>query len=223
MNLDNLEKIDQYRYFFAALLTVIIFVSGIAASNVMDELRQDSLETADREDLIELESLQLQMKYLEEETESCSTMEKGLTNIVEDYNENLGRVQGFKDSSILKKDEYSQLKREYVLSGLRYWMTAEDLQDRCNQSYTTALFFTSNVGDENCDECQRVGNTLTDLKQAYGDDFLVFSAPTEMDEGMIELLKNRYNVSERPAVVVNGEKVLKEDITRRKIETELTG
>jgi hypothetical protein len=201
-----MREVKKYRYFFAAILTIVIFVMGILFSNFVDQTRYDSLRTEVNRNNVELESQQLQLNYLRSESvQSCSALEAGLQEIVSGYNKRLGNLQSYRENSFFNKKEFETMKKSYILSGIRYWVFAQEIRQKCDYQADTVLFFTSQIGSANgCEECGKMGEQLSMLKKKYGDNLLIFTIPLEMEDGMVEMLEGQYNVTDVPAVVVNG-------------------
>lgn len=214
-----MREISKYRYFLAALFTLIIFVTGALTSNLLDDYRSSKLQAELQEDLTEVESNQLQLDYLRSHDLSCDTLDTGLTSIVKSYNDRLGRIQEFRDRSLIKSERFSNLRRRYIISGIRYWIFAQELKERCSFSPNTALFFTKSLENQSCEACARQGRQLSLLKKEYDSEFLVFPVPLTVDDGMVEILRDRYNVTDVPATVVNGETALRGYRSREEVET----
>lgn len=218
----EMRDIKKYRYMFAALLTVLVFGLGMLFSNFMDTQRSDRLQSEMNEDIIQLQSQNLQLTYLKSnQVKSCSAMEEGLTNMIKDYNERLNKVQEYQKNSIANSARFGQIKRQYIISGLRYWMFVGELKEECSYNPNTVLFFTESLEASNCEDCKRQGQQLELLKQKYREDLLIFSVPTSMDDGMVNVLEQQYNVSSPPAVVVNRDTVLQGYNSRFTIEEDL--
>lgn len=205
-DLDEMRDIKKFRYFFAAVLTLLIFTMGVMFSNMMDDTRYSALQDEIQEDNIALESRQLQLSYLQSDNiESCRGLEAGLEDIVRNYNERLDNLQTYEERSFFRSDDFESIKNLYVLSGLRYWMFAERLKDQCEDyNVDTVLYFTTQIGDaEDCDACGYTGEQLSFLKHQYGEDLLVFTVPTQFDDGFVEMLQSQYDVTEIPTVIAN--------------------
>lgn len=221
-----MREVRKYRYLFAAVLTIVIFVMGILFSNFMDGARYSSLKTEIQDNNVQLESRQLQLNYLQSDNvESCRALEAGLKDIVSGYNKRLGNIQGYSERSFFNAEEFETMKHSYILSGLRYWMFAQELRQKCDYSDNTVLFFTSQIGDaSDCEECGKMGEQLSLLKRKYGDSLLVFNIPTDMEDGMVDMLEGQYNVTEVPTIIVNGNqsKRIEGLKSRREVEKYLT-
>jgi len=197
-----MRDIKTSRYVLAAVLTAVIFTLGILFSNFIDDVRSDSLRTELQDDVLAIESRQMQLSLLESDhIQSCDVLETGLTNIIGNYNQNLDRVLNYKENSFFNEKDFETIRRRYILSGVRYWMFAQELRDKCDYTTNTFLFFSQ---DEDCKNCSRTGTQLTLLKKKYQDLVLTFLVPTNIEDGTVKILKDKYNVTSVPTVVING-------------------
>lgn len=212
-----MSEIKKYRYVAAIVLTLLVFSLGVLTSNLADDKRQSGLQNQLQDDTTDIQSKQLLMRYLEGE-ESCEIRQEGLTQIIEGYNSRLERVQSYEKQSFFQEDQFRSIRRSYVLSGIEYWMFAEETDEEC-QSYNTntVLFFTS----ENCESCDQQGETLSDIKRIYGEEVLIFSVYSDLDDSMINLLEEQYNISDTPALVINENVTLREVQPRQNITQHL--
>lgn len=217
-----MRDINKYRYLVAGVLTVVVFVLGVLFSTVADEERAGILEDELKDSLVELESRNLQLNYLKSsDVQSCRVLKEGLQNMVADYNERLQKVQSYQESSLLREEKFETVNRRYILSGIRYWMFAEDLREKCSYDADNILFFTRGIGSGSCDGCQKQGEQLSLLKKKYDKQVLIFSIPLDTEDGMIEVLEKQYNVTESPALVLNGNKTLDNYTSMSEISREL--
>ena len=200
-----MRDVKKYRYIFAAVITIVIFALGMLFSNFVDDQRYSSLRNEIQEDNVELESWQLQLSYLRsEDVESCRALQSGLQDVVSNYNSRLDDIQNYEENSFFRKDDFESMKNLYVLSGLRYWMFAEELKDNCEYDANTVLYFTTQIGEaKDCESCGYTGEQLSILKQKYGEQLLIFTVPTEFDDGFVDMLETRHNVTEIPSVIIN--------------------
>lgn len=200
-----MREIKKYRYVFAAVLTILIFTLGVLFSNLMDGARYSSLQKEIQQDNIEIESRQLQLSYLRSDNfETCRGLEAGLQDVVDSYNNRLDNIENYEETSFFRSDDFESMKKLYILSGLRYWMFADELKKQCDYDVDTILYFTTQIGAaDNCEACGYTGEQLSLLKQQYGEDLLVFTVPTEFENSFVDILQSQYNVTEIPTVIVN--------------------
>lgn len=205
--IEEMREVRKYRYIFAAVLTLVIFSLGMMFSNLVDDQRYSALQSEIQQDNVALESRQLQLNYLQSDNvESCEALESGLQEIVANYNNRLDNIQNYEENSFFRSNDFESMKELYVVSGLRYWMFAEELKRECDDyNADTVLYFTTEIGDaEDCDACGYTGEQLSFLKREYGDQLLVFTIPTNMDDGFVRMLEAQYEISEMPTIIANN-------------------
>lgn len=211
------EEIKKHRYFFAAVFTLGVFFMGLLFSNLVDDHRSAALQEDLRDDIIGLESQQLQINYLDRQ-EDCSVLKTGLTETTKDYNDNLERVQSYEDGSLLKSGRFHDIRHQFVLSGIRYWLFAQEVRQRCpDYDPHTLLYF----GTDDCPGCNAVRNHLERVKDQYGAQTLIYHIHTDIDDGMVRILKNRFGIETIPSVVVNEETVLEGSVSKQRIVDEI--
>ncbi|MEF8847454.1 MAG: thioredoxin family protein [Candidatus Paceibacterota bacterium] len=218
-----MREIQKYRYVLAAILTITVFVMGMLFSNLMDDRRYQSLQNEVQENNVEMESRQIQLSYLKSaDVDSCSALEAGLIDIIRGYNDRLERVQQYQEDSFFKETQFENIKREYILSGVRYWMYAQELREKCDYRTNTVLFFTEDLfGNPDCEQCSMIGSELSLLKRKYGEELLVFTMPMNIEDGAVKMLEQQYNVTSTPTLIINGEKHIGSFNSSREIESRL--
>jgi len=197
------REIKKYRYVFAAIFTVMIFFTGILFANLMDDYRADVLTQELEDDLAELESRQVQMSYLEDGNHTCNAMQAGLSSTVSSYNDRLERMENYRDSTIFRGDQFENIRRQYMLSGVQYWQFAEEVKQECDYYNPDLILY---FGEHNCEDCKQQRTELDRMKNIYGEEVLIFSVFTDIDDGMVEILKSEYDVEDTPTVIINNEK-----------------
>lgn len=213
------REIKKYRYLFAAIFTVLIFSTGILFSNLMDDYRSSALEQEVRQDVTDLESQQLQLNYLERQ-EDCQVLQAGLNEIMRGYNDRLDRVEDFEENSLFKSDRFEDIRHQYVLAGVRYWIFAQELREKCdNYSPNTILYFKTET--EPCPGCETTGDSLSRIKSVYGPEVLTFVVHTDLEDSMVRIIEEEHQVEQVPTLIVNEETKLEGELTREDIEREL--
>jgi hypothetical protein len=218
----RIREVAKYRYLFAAVLTLVVFMFGMLFSNFMDTQRSASLQNEVNNNMVNIESQQLQLSYLQSgDVRSCEAMQAGVESIVRDYNSRLNQVQQYQDRTFFQEQRFETIRKRYVISGIRYWLFVNELKENCDMNANTVLFFTKNLENEECDGCEYVGRQLELLKNQYGESVLIFSVPMDMDDGMVDVLEQQYNISEAPAVVINQNNTLRGSYSKTELEREI--
>lgn len=195
-------RITNRKIFVSALfLTVVIFVMGLLLGLVIEGKRVEFIEQADREQKINLESLQLQLLYLSsiEGRESCPAFTTALSDHIKETENTRERLEKYLTEDMAHESGFSLLKREYIISQLNYWVLARKTRDICESDFVSVLYFYS----KKCPDCENQGFILDYLKKLFGDRLLIFALDKEFaDENMIKVIAASYNVSWVPTIVI---------------------
>ena len=197
------RKLSWKKYVLALVLTCLIFLIGVLVGNTLTIERTTYLEDVAYKQKLDYESLQLQSLYLDLKATnaSCSTFNHILETSLNDVANAQARVDFYMMESKNKgKKSYTELKRDYILAQVRYWLLNEKIKENCEPEHVSVLYFYSN---EDCLECGAQGTILTYLKEKLKDKLLIFSLDADfIDEPMVNLLKQTYNITKIPSLVI---------------------
>ena len=195
-------RVTNRKIFVSALfLTVVIFVMGLLLGLVIEGKRVEYIEQADREQKVNLESLQLQLLYLSsiEGRESCPAFTTALSEHIKETENTRERLEKYLTEDMAHENGFSLLKREYVISQLNYWVLARRTQEICGSDFVSVLYFYS----KKCPDCENQGFILDYLKKLFGDRLLIFALDQEFSaENMIQVIAASYNVTQAPTIVI---------------------
>jgi len=194
------RKVSTKRFILAFILTSFVFLIGLLVGYTLTAERTDFLEDIAYKQKLDYESLQLQSLYLDisANNASCSIFNNILDTSLNDVANAQSKIDLYmKESS---KESYTELKREYLLAQIRYWLLNKRIKENCQNEQVSILYFYSN---ENCVECGAQGTILSYLKEKLKDKLLVFSLDADFNtEPMVNLLKKNYNIEKIPSIVI---------------------
>jgi len=201
------RKISKGKFGIALLITLVIFTIGVLIGLLIEEKRLDYVQSISNKQNIEYNSLQTQYLYV-----SLLADEKNCPTIINIFNKNLdelGRAQKrfeeYNVESSITRADFNNALREYLLAEIRYWLLAKKTKELCSVDTDTILYFY--IGKESCVDCDSQGYVLDYLKSVYKDNLLIFSFNMEnTNEPMVFVLKDTYNITKYPALVVNDMK-----------------
>jgi len=131
---------------------------------------------------------------------------------LQDVDKSLERLQ----PSIVKMERdlnvnsemYRMLKTRFISTRLKYWLLSEQLRSSCNPNTTTALFFYTTK--DKCDDCTTQGYILSHVQSKVGkENFYVSAVDVNEDLVLIKTITLAYNISDVPAVIIDGSTVKK--------------
>lgn len=193
-------------YAAAFAITTVVFILGILLGIVIEERRLMHVERKYAQDRINYESLQLQYLYLATlaEGEGCEAFSATLNNYLKKLEETRIRLEGYSKEGDVFPGDFTKLQRRYIIAELNYWLLAKKTGETCDADTVSILFFYS----PECSECENQGYVLDYLKRVFGDRLLIFSLDEAFEEEpMISIVKDAFNVTMTPTVVVGDQKL----------------
>lgn len=210
------RKVSKSKYIMSFVFTVLIFSLGLTLGIIIDNARLNSINLASKEQEVNYKSIQFQYTYLnflKEEKDSCLVIHGTLDNAISDLGKSLDKFIQYNKNTQINSREYHLDGRSYLLDNLKYWLLANEAKKKCDLDVVSILYFFS----EDCSSCPDQGVILTYFKKKFGDKLLVFplNIGLESDEGILRIVKNQFNITTIPAVVVENKKyegVINKDI-----------
>jgi len=200
-----MRSLRRGRYFIAFFLTAAVFVIGILLGFLISDLRSSSVSDLSRVQRLDFESLQLQYLYISSfvQQKNCGAAMTALDKNLNDLEMTRYKLEAYISTPIKGNDkELNILKREYLLAEVRYWLFLKQTEDVCKKDAVPLLYFYSGV---DCGNCPAQGTILTFLKDKFKEKLLVFAVDSDFDEPVMALLKNSYNITSTPTIVVKDE------------------
>ena len=197
------EKVNWRVYITAGVITLIIFSLGVGIGYLISNSKYDIMK-------YDLESLQLRQRDIELEillinsigTKSCDTLNYEIRKTATESTE-LGQKVTYYDNEIIKDPQFYAMKRQYIINLIQLWSYWEMFKKNCNSSVNTVLYFYS---IKNCSDCQAQGFVLSFLKEKNPDKIMIFALDKDEDLYSLNLIKNIYNVTDAPTLIINNEK-----------------
>lgn len=202
-----MREISKRRHLIVFTLTFLIFTIGLMLGLLVTKEREEALENINKIENLKYDSLQLQHLYMTSlaEEKDCVGMLSSLEENVKELEGARERIENYIKDSKTNKNSYIEIKREYTLAQLRYWLFVRKYRDICDGDFVSILYFYSN--SDECTECRTQGIILTYLKSLLKDRILTFSFDADFeDEPMIKTLKKVYNITEVPIVIIENTK-----------------
>ncbi|MFH1071938.1 MAG: hypothetical protein V1743_00750 [Nanoarchaeota archaeon] len=193
------------RYVAAFFITLLIFILGNLVGIVIESKRVNVIEQKSQLQRLDYESLQVQYLYMNQliQERDCDAMSKAFESNVRSLEDARLKLETYEQDSLLYKQDFEVLRRNYVLAQIRYFLLAKQTKELCKKDIVSVLYFFSSK--EECPDCEEQAFVLTYFKKLLKDNILIFSFDGRMeDEPMILLLKERYNVTSYPTIVVEG-------------------
>ncbi len=109
-----------------------------------------------------------------------------------------------------------QEKKRYALLDLQFWLNSIELKKKCNADYATLIYFYSQ--NEKSVEQKIMDNLLWEFKQKCGPRTVYITLPADLDISTISTIKNNFNITKTPSLLINESVVLKNSVTMQELE-----
>jgi len=213
------RKASRNKYIIAVVFTITAFLLGFLVNSVIEGKRLDLSQQVLSEQKVELESLYVQFLY----TDLLATEENCSEALgVLDYNLNIlgetqRKLEEYNSEASLRKESFPLILRTYYLEEIKFWLLAQKIQRLCKDNFDHILVLNFFYGSKyECGDCESQNFILTNLKNEFKDDLLIFNFNVKFtDEPMVHILKEKYNITEYPTIIINNKKF--EGLTSEKI------
>lgn len=201
MTLNNKKK---FRTIFtnSLVITILVFAVGLLLSYGLDFLRIDEVVNTMNTHELDTESYLVEKEFVSTfGGDDCRLMTDRIGEIKLEMTEVGQDLSNYGGKTIFKKGEFDLLKRKYFLLQLNFLGIIEELNDKCGLNYVPILFFFELDNSKS----ERQGFILDDYAQAHRSDVIVVALDKDYeDEPLINLLKEKYNVTSAPTIIINN-------------------
>lgn len=203
-------------------LTVIILGIGVLIGLQLDDTRTGFINEQLEESNLRSETFLVTQDYLEDSSSNyCEVAESQIPQLAE-KNAQIGNdLQSFSGQSLSNGDRYDTLKERYYVNQLKLYNMLSGYKNKCGKENLDLIFY---FFDDSI-ESQRQGSVLTEYRKKVDNTTYVFSYNLETDQKseVLEILKADYNVSDGPAIVINGDNVFKRYVSLKELRQVLDG
>ena len=199
-------EVNKNIYFIAFLITVFLFATILIIDNTLSRSREDrvnSILTATSSDFVELQSFFLLVDIYKESI-SCDAFKVKLREMDKDLWDFGKKLDSYRVASeqFEKNPFYTQTKAVFNKNQMLYYLLLLKSKGACNTKPSIIVYFYKNSRE--CGLCDSQSFVLSDLKIKYGNDVSIFAFDSDIPSASITTLRDIYNASSYPCVVVNG-------------------
>jgi hypothetical protein len=189
---------DKKRYIYAAIIAAILFFLIIQASYFISYLQFERV--ASLQDPISYEIFGAKLEYSLFGKDVCA--EDTFKEISTDLGYQ-GQLIGQLEEKFGVNDERVIFRKKfYTLIQIEHFEFIKIINEECNQSINSILFFYSNEAAD-LDNSEEMGNLLAPIYQRNKDHLVLYSLDLNLDSDIMENLLKKYNVGEEPVVIIN--------------------
>lgn len=194
------RKLSTKRYFLAFFIGTGIFLLGFLFTYSVAYF--EFQRASNLQSLSSYEIFQNKLKYTLFNTNICSN--EGYIEISEDLRFQGGLIGDLEAKMGKDNSDVLFRKKYYTLVLLEHYELVKIINEKCNKSIHTILFFYSNE-DEDLKESEKMGNILGVLSQRYPNNLVIYSFDKNLDSDLIRLLKYRHEVTTPQLAIIDEE------------------
>ncbi len=200
-------EVDKRLFLIALLITVLILMSIIFVTKLLDTKREAIID--ERLDQLLSDYRDTQTIMLLSETYGEDFLCIGLKTKLEELDKSLwqagSKIEEYQEASstFVKNQDYIRQKRMFNENEIYYLSLFKNFQERCQWDAKIVFYFYRNAQD--CPDCDGQSFVLTDINQDIDKDIAIFSFDTDLGLQSVDVLMDYYgiNVTSLPCVVID--------------------
>lgn len=186
-------------YIIAGVVSLLIFLMGFLMGFSLLNIQLEELRMDMEKGELELRNIQLEIAFLntlKNET-FCSYMTDRL-GVLDKRNAELGNK--LVNPKGLTEKYFDMIKRRYTAFLIQGWLFSKELVERCNVSRIDVMYFYEKDSDI-CISQGYVLDYIVDLDK--GENIHIFTIDKDLDEPIVQMLVQNFNVIEAPILIIN--------------------
>jgi thiol-disulfide isomerase/thioredoxin len=179
---------------FLLIMFVLVFGAGFVIGYFSE--RTGMVYTQSEIDRLrnQVDNMQLQEMFITGEKVDCKLMYSTMGSLSYNLYDMVGRLK----STSPDTQQFYEMKRQADFLSLKAWIVAKNIREKCTSDILPILY----VYSENCPECQKQDTVLQSVKSKYPT-VLVYAIDYYLDEPVIKLVKDAYEIKSTPAIIIN--------------------
>ena len=194
---------SKRRYLYALIIGTLIFIIGFAITYSVAYIEYQRVISL--QDPISYQIFQDKIQYSLFGKNICS--ENSHAQISKDLSIQGSFIANMEDK--LGKNDKNVLfrKKFYSLIELEHFEFVKTINKECNKSINTILFFYSNEPSD-IKQAEKTGAILGALYNKNQNNLVIYSFDINLKSEIINLLKDKYNITQSPTIIINNHHVI---------------
>ena len=188
----------------AAIFTLIVFLLGVSLGYLLEGSRVKSIRDEYKRIEIEWADAKLLNSYYQTLNPFLcgASVKENLEFADRVYNEGL-KLERYERSNKLNNELLID-KQRYALLKVEFWLNSILIKDKCNVDYVNLVYFYKDKPkEEEKVEQETQSIILRELKEEHGSNLMLIPLPLDLNISMINIMKNAYNISKTPSLLIN--------------------
>lgn len=198
----------KHVFWQAFFLTVLFFSIGLVLGIYLEQGRADNLNIAFSNSEAYLYDSFALKTLLENSNASCSNLNDVVASFADRIYEKALELEQFDESNQLT-ESVKAIHRKYDALRILLWLDIISLKTKCPKINTVIYLYDYSTGDVDIKASQIVwGRILGDLKTKKGKEVILIPIAADQNLFSLDYLRQRYGVSQTPAVIINEKNVI---------------
>jgi len=210
----------------ALVVTIFVFVAGLVLGFYIELSNVDKSDSLIRSSEVDFLDQQIKFSILNSGINfNCENSKKDIFDFADQVYVDAVKFEEEDAQSKFTEEQRGILHKRYDLLRINLWIESLKLRENCNGSFHTILyFFDYSSPDVDIRSEQRIMSlVLLDLKYRYPNDILLLPIAANMDLDSIDMIKENYNVSRSPTLIIDESLVIDSLITADELEKKVFG
>ena len=210
----------------ALVVTIFVFVAGLVLGFHIELSNVDKSDSLIRSSEVDFLDQQIKFSILNSGINfNCENSKKDIFDFADQVYVDAVKFEEEDAQSKFTEEQRGILHKRYDLLRINLWIESLKLRENCNGSFHTILyFFDYSSPDVDIRSEQRIMSlVLLDLKYRYPNDILLLPIAANMDLDSIDMIKENYNVSRSPTLIIDESLVIDSLITADELEKKVFG
>lgn len=206
----------------AFVLAAIVFAIGFLLGSAFEENRLEDINEFYSKSEVSLMDVLALNSLTEVEDSSCGVLMASNIEFADKVYEEARLLERY-DASERLSDNFKLAHQRYDLLRTFLWINSMKIEEKCDGDFSSVVYLYEYESDDLTKKAtQNVwSKILFDLKQKRGNEIVLIPIAGDTDLSSLNALKERFNISELPVVIVNNEHVIRELSTVEELETYL--
>lgn len=197
------RKVDWEYLVIAFFVTVLIMTGIFFVGNGLSDHKVNSLRDDVKQIEVEQRSHSLGLQLAESvEGQKCEAMKRWIESSVPDIQDLRQKAAAYESSSKIENTDYKLVKKRYMNLVIQNLIEVRQMEEQCDEETVNIVYlYTKN----DCGRCNDQGTILTYYRRNYEDDIIVHPLDTDLEMKSVDFMKDFYNITEYPSLIVEGE------------------
>jgi len=210
----------KYPVFVQALaLTIVVLIVGLYAGMSLEGSKLDNMNDYYIQSEVTLMDILAFNNLIDTEDVGCETLVKVNLDFMNRAYEEASVLEEYEESGRLKEN-LDTFHKKYDVLRTFLWINVLKTKEVCEDTEIHTIVYLYNYEEEDLTKkaTQNVwSKVLLDVKEEKGDSLFLIPIARDSELGSLEALISEYDIGNYPAIIVNEEYVVTENVTKKNI------